>query len=168
MAQPEAVAAPIAAPVVDAAHEPALSGRIMYVDPSGESRPDAGARVLVVPEERAGIAKLAADGFRSGAAAADRQVAVASLRALGGDITTAEDDGSYAVLLPQAGLYQLLILSRYQARPEGQAADPAAMQLLGLYFDRPAQVVGESELHISQFRYRGSGTAPRDQTFERR
>lgn len=160
-----AAAPPIASqPVVD----PALAGRIMYVDAAGESRPDVGARVLVLPEERSGSAKLTAECFRSGAAAADVQLAIASVRALDGDYAIAGSDGNFTIQLPQAGLYQLVILSRYQARPEGEPADAAAMQLLAMYFDRPPQVVGDSELHASQFRYRGSGTSPRDQTFERR
>ncbi|MCA9053769.1 MAG: hypothetical protein KDA75_08020, partial [Planctomycetaceae bacterium] len=154
-------------PPVEAAAEAVLSGRISYVDADGEVRPDAGARILIVPEERSGSSRLAPEGFRAGADDADRSLAVASIRAVGGDFVTADADGNYAAMLPAAGLYQVLIVSRYQPRAEGSAPDAAAMQVLAGYFDRPAQVIGESALHASPFRYRGSGASTRDQTFER-
>jgi hypothetical protein len=163
-AAPAAPAAPVApAP----AAETAVTGRVSYVGADGEVRPDAGARILMLPEERQGTAKLASDGFRAGANEADLKLGVASLRALGGDFAIATADGSYSITLPQAGVYQLLILSRYQARVEGSPPDAAAMQLLTAYFDRPPQVAGEAALHIRPFRYRGSGTTTLDQTFER-
>lgn len=163
---PAVVAAPAAAPVAPAG-EPAVSGRITYVGPDGDVRPDAGARILVLPEERQGTAKLAADGFRAGASTADLRLAVASLRALGGDFAIAGADGQYSATLPQAGLFQLLIVSRYQPRAENAPVDAAALQLLERYFDRAPQVVGDAAMHLSQFRYRGSGASTRDQTFER-
>lgn len=150
-----------------AAVDPALTGRVSYVAAGGETRPDAGARVLVLPEERQGSTRLAADGLRSGAAEPDQRVALAAIRALGGDFCIAGEDGRYTIQLPQAGIYQVVIVSRYQSRG-GDAAPAEALQFLSRYFDRPAQVLGDAAVHISQFRYRGSGTSPRDQTFELR
>ena len=160
---PEPEPPPAIAPI---AGDPALTGRLSYVDAAGEVRPDAGARVLVLPEERVGSAHLAVEGFRSGASAADHGLAVASLRALGGDFALANPKGTFTVELPQPGLYQLLLLSRYQARVEDEPPDADAVQLLQAYFDRPAQVIGEAVVHLSPFRYRGSGST-RDHTFER-
>jgi hypothetical protein len=153
-------------PAAVLAAEPALTGRIQYIDTAGETRPDAGARVLVLPEERSGSAKLSADGFRAGAAAGDLRLALGSVRAIGGDFAIATADGSYTLSVPAAGLYQLVILSRYQPRPETEPMDAAALQFLGQYFDRPAQVIGDAALHSSQFRYRGSGATQRDHSFE--
>lgn len=154
------------APAPLAGGTPALSGRIQYVDSAGESRPDVRARVLVLPEERSGTSKLATDGFRAGADPADLQLAVASVRALGGDFALTAEDGSYEISVPQPGLYQLVILSRYQPRPESLPADPSAIQFLGTYFDRPAQITGDAALLISPFRYRGTEPSQRDHSFE--
>lgn len=162
-AAPPPAASPPPAEVVAA--EPALTGRISYLASGGEIHPDAGARILVLPEERQGSTRLSAEGLRPGANEQDQRVAVAAIRALGGDYCVADADGKYAIQLPQAGLYQVLILSRYQPR-DGGAAYHQALQFLAAYFDRPAQVLGETAVQISPFRYRGSGTAPRDHTFE--
>lgn len=158
-----AAAPPAAPPAVP--QEPALTGRISYIASGGEIHPDAGARVLVLPEERQGSLRLPADGLRPGANEQDLRVAVAAIRALGGDFCVADAEGRYAIHLPQAGLYQVLILSRYQPR-DGGAAYHQALQFLTAYVDRPAQVLGETAVQISPFRYRGSGTTPRDHTFE--
>ncbi len=162
-AAPVPVAAPPAAETVVA--EPALTGRVSYIATGGELHPDAGARILVLPEERQGSTRLSAEGLRPGANEQDLRIAVAAIRALGGDFCVADADGRYTIHLPQAGLYQVLFLSRYQPRDNG-AAYHQALQFLTAYFDRPAQVLGETAVQISPFRYRGSGTSPRDQTFE--
>lgn len=162
--RPPADLAPAAAPP-SVPQEPALTGRISYIAPGGEIHPDAGARVLVLPEERQGSLRLPADGLRPGANEQDLRVAIAAIRALGGDFCVADADGRYTIHLPQAGLYQVLILSRYQPR-DGGAAYHQALQFLAAYVDRPAQVLGETAVQISPFRYRGSGATPRDHTFE--
>ncbi|MFV0446296.1 MAG: hypothetical protein ACK5Q5_22205 [Planctomycetaceae bacterium] len=153
---------------IAASAEPAVTGRILYVDAQRESRPDAGARVLVLPEERGGTSKLPAEGFRSGAAEADRQIALAAIHAAGGDFAIADEEGQFALRLPQAGLYQLIVLSRYQPRAEGVAVDPAIVDFLAQYFDRPLPLIGDGAAHVRQFRYRGAGTSARDHVFESR
>jgi hypothetical protein len=145
--------------------EPALTGRITYVSTEGESHPDAGARILTLPEERRGSSTLPVEGFRAGADALDRTMAIAAVRALGGDFAVADDDGRYAIELPKAGTYRVLIVSRYQARDFAGAPDLSGV--LDEYFDRPAQLVGEAAFHLSTFKYRGSGSSPRDHAFDR-
>ena len=159
--------APAAAIPAGVAETPALTGRISYVAVDGATRPDAGARILILPEQRQGTAKLPPEGFRPGANEEDQRLARAAIRALGGDFAIADAEGRYEAQLPQAGLYQVILLSRYQARAEGTPVEASVMQFLATYFDRPAQIVGTASTHLSQFRYRGSGTSPRDQTFER-
>lgn len=159
-------AVPAPPPVIEV-QEPALTGRISYVAADGATRPDAGARILVLPEQRQGTAKLPPEAFRPGANDEDQRLARAAIRALGGDFTVADAEGRYETQLPQAGLYQVILLSRYQPRAEGAPIEASVQQFLSAYFDRPAQIVGTAATHLSPFRYRGSGTSPRDQTFER-
>ncbi len=80
--QPE-VDSPAVADVALARHTVALEGRVTYVTPDGGTKSDAGARVIVLPSERAGTIPLAEAGFQPGAGPVDTAVASASLRALG-------------------------------------------------------------------------------------
>ena len=144
---------------------PALQGRITYKTPAGGSRPDRGARVIVFPQQRAGQAKLPAAGFRGTGLTADFHVAAAGLRALGGDVAIVDEKGNFAISLPEAGSYQILILSRYQSRDEEEPLEAALIKLLELYFDRPEQLLGRVGYHFGQVRYKGMGTEIWDDSF---
>jgi hypothetical protein len=145
----------------------ALTGRITYMSAEGNMRPDAGARILALPQQRQGTATIGVAGFRAGADVADWELARASLRALGGDFAVADDEGRYAIELPGAGQYQLFILSRHQPRDDAEAIDPGLQQSLAAYFDRPSSLVGAVQYHVSTFRFTGAAAAPRDHAFER-
>ncbi|MEZ6064537.1 MAG: hypothetical protein R3B90_02255 [Planctomycetaceae bacterium] len=159
-----AAAAASSEPAAASDVEPAITGRVSYIAEDGESRPDAGARILVLPEERQGASMLPVEGFRPGASVEDRALAIAAARALGGDFAIADETGRYRIALPKPGVFEVLILSRYQERN-----GPATAARLGWrpYFDRPAQVVGQAAEQRTSLRYRGSGTSPRDHTFDR-
>jgi hypothetical protein len=159
--------APAAPPVTAAALTPALTGRITYDSDDGGTKPDAGARIIALPEQRQGTATIAVAGFRAGADEADRQLARASLRTLGGDFVIADEQGQYTIQLPAAGAYQLLILSRHQPRDDAEPLDAALQRTLTAYFDRPTGLVGAVQYHLSTFRFQGGSAAPRDHTFER-
>ncbi len=155
-------------PVAVAANRtPALTGRVSYVSSDGNTRPDAGARIIVVPEQRVGESKLPVVGFRAGAADADRELARASLRSLGGDFAIADEQGEYAVELAAAGQYHVLFLSRYQPRDDAEFLEPSLQQLLSTYFDRPANVIGGVQYQLGTFRFNGDDPSTRDQLFER-
>ena len=145
----------------------ALTGRITYVSASGDTHPDSGARVLVLPSERSGSSKLPIDGFRSGAEASDVELARVLAQSAGGGFDFADADGQFQITLAKAGEYQVLMMSRYQPREDTTPLTPDVRQLLEKYFDRPDQLLGQTEFHVSSFRYRGEGSAPRDYTFTR-
>ncbi len=145
----------------------ALTGRITYVSASGDTHPDAGARVLVLPALRKGIAKLPMEGFRAGADSQDAKLATILAASVGGHFAIADSDGRFQVQLPEAGEYRVLIISRYQPREETGPLAPQVKQFLGQYFERPEQLLGQTEYHMSPFRYRGEGSVPRDHTFTR-
>lgn len=144
----------------------AVKGRITYKTESGLSRPDRGARVIVFPNKREGEAKLPVAGCRPGDSTSDFQVSAAALRALGGNMAVADDDGHFALTLPQAGNYHVLVLSHYQKRGDEQPPEPALTTLLESYFDRPEQLLGQFAYHFGQIRYKGEGTEIWDHSFE--
>lgn len=151
-----------AEPAVEAI--PALSGRLTYASQGGV-QPDAGARVVVLPAEREGTAKLPVVGFRAGAAPADQTLARTSIRALGGDYTTADDQGRYTVRLATAGEYRVLFLSRFQPRDEAGFLEPSLQEALANYFDRPAALIGPVAYEFVEFTFRGEDAVPRDHVF---
>lgn len=159
----DAKAAPDA-PATDPAA--ALTGRITYRTADGESRPDAGTRVLLFPENRQGSTLLSVDGFRSNAAAADLQLARESMKLYGGAYVIADEQGRYGADLSSSGTYEILIISNYQSRPAGPLP-PDLLKALGRYFDRPQQLIGQTAYEFAHFRFTGRETAVRDHVFQR-
>jgi hypothetical protein len=155
-----------AAPAAIAEAAPALTGRITYVTADGESRPDAGARILLLPELRPGSTLLSVDGFRANAAAADVQLAQDALKLLGGAFTSADEQGRYGADLSSSGVYEILIVSNYQSRPAGPLPEDL-LKALSRFFDRPQQLVGQTAYEFTHIRFTGRESSVRDQVFQR-
>lgn len=151
-AMPSSAEAP-AAPV-DAPSE--VTGRITFKSAEGESQPDRGARLIVLPVERTGEVKLSAIGFRPADGEADAKVATAALMALGGAMATSDEQGHFHLDLP-AGSYRILVLSHFQSRDESEAIDPDITKLLSAYFDKPADLLGRIKHHFAPLRVKGTG-----------
>ena len=143
---------------------PALTGRITWVAQSGKSTPDRGARVLVLPVHRTGTALVSEVGFRPTDSATDLELAIASCRALGGNLAVAADDGAFSLHLPAAGEYQLVALSNAQTRDPDQETENLR-HFLELYFHRPDRLLGQSAYQEAFLHYRGTGTEVRDYAF---
>ncbi|QDT54989.1 hypothetical protein Pan44_30300 [Caulifigura coniformis] len=145
---------------------PALTGRITYITPDGESLPDAGARVLMFPEQRQGSALMSVDGFAANADAADQQLARESIKLSGGAYVLADARGRYGADLRSSGTYEILIISNYQSRPAGPV--PAdLLKSLARYFDRPQQLIGQRSYEFFHLRFTGREPAVRDHVFQR-
>ncbi len=160
-------ASPEVRPSAPAGVQPAIRGRITFRTENGDSRPDSGARLIVLPEKKAGEFRLPATGFRAGDTAADVQAAQAALRAMGGDVATVADDGTFEIALPAAGKYNILVLSRFAAQEPGATADNAVRSLLEAWFTRPEQLLGQVRHHLGQCRYSGEAIQLWDHSFER-
>lgn len=143
---------------------PAIRGRISYVSPAGR-RPDRGARILVLPIAKPGDAKLTASIFRQDELSPDFRLARASLEALGGRVAIADDEGNFAVSLPQPGTYRILVLSHFQPRDAEEVIDSTLGQLLASWFDRPDQLLGRLAYQTGEVRYNGTRTEMWDHTF---
>ena len=145
----------------------AVEGRVTYVNESGDTRPDEGAKIIALPTDRAGTVKLDVAGFLVGSDADDVSVAAASLRALGGDVASADADGRYALRLDRSGTYHLLVVSRRQSRSWEVGVEENVQQQLARFFIRPSTLLGQLAYDMSEFQYRGQGTSSRDVAFER-
>lgn len=148
--------------------EPAVAGRVTYISEAGDTRPDEGAKVIALPTQRAGTVKLDVAGFLVGSSDVDSHVAAAALRALGGDVVTTGESGDYSLSLPQAGSYELLVISRHQSRPWEVGVESDVQELLDRFYIRPSTLLGQLAYEVQTIHYRGHGTSPRDFAFERR
>lgn len=175
---PKMVAGPDGKPLVAKSNSPtdavtsdkpsaAVKGRITYQTDSGERQFDRGARVLLLPEKRAGTTKLAVNGFRSADADADGQVAAASLRALGGDVAIVDDAGNFESTALKPGTYRILALSHFQPREDRAAIEPSVKALLESYFDKPEQLLGKCRYQVAELKVSGHAPAIWDHLFER-
>ncbi len=144
----------------------AFEGRITWKNAAGESRADTGALILVLPEERSGLAKLSVAGFHVADAPIDRRLALDGLRTLGGDVAFADERGAYSITLPQAGNYEIVVVSHFQQRGEKQIIPSALQNLLLQYFERPGQLLGQLASQHGPVRYNGEETELWDHSFE--
>ena len=146
---------------------PSVRGRITFQTGAGERRPDRGARVLFMPEQRIGTAKLDVVGFRSADSDDNGKVASAGLRAAGGDVAIVDDAGNFDVGHLKPGTYRVVALSHFQERNEKTKLDTASKGILDPYFDRPEQLLGKCSYHIGEVKISGKETELWDFSFER-
>ena len=144
---------------------PALRGHITYKTEAGENRPDRGARVIVLPQNRQGQAKPAAVGFRAADSEADVKFATASIRALSGNVAVVDDEGNFEITLPAAGTYHILVVSHYQSCGENASTNAELQKVLESFFNKPGQLLGSLCYQFSQVRYKGHGTELWDYSF---
>lgn len=143
---PDVVAASV--PLPDQPVPPATAvvhGRITYQSATGQALPDKNARILLLPVERQGTAKIAGSGFRIGADQTDQQLLHAGAKVLRGSFALADENGHFQITPPAHGRFGLLIASTYQSRPESIPIAENCRKFLASYFDRPDQIIGNVE-----------------------
>jgi len=143
-------------PAPEATPSGEITGRITFKSLEGESQPDRGARLIVFPAERSGEVKLPVAGFRPADGEVDAKVASAALKALGGAVATADEQGRFHLDIP-AGSYRILVLSHFQSRDESEAIAPDIAKLLSAYFDKPTDLLGRVKHHFAPLRVKGTG-----------
>ncbi len=154
-------------PFAGHSNDPSVRGRITFLSEAGERRPDRGARVLFMPEQRTGTAKLNVVGFRSADTDDDGKVASAGLRAVGGDVAIVDDAGNFEVGNLKPGTYRVVALSHFQPHTEKTKLDSASKGILDPYFERPEQLLGKCSYHIGEVKISGKETELWDFSFER-
>lgn len=142
----------------------AIEGKITYQAEAGEVRPDAGTRILVLPERHPAASRIAAASFQSGASELDTQLAQASIRLLGGDFAVADREGHYAISLPKAGPYRMIIFSRYQSRAETFPTEKTE-EFLKSWFDQPLLLLGRTQVHSQEIQFDGQKILTHNQSF---
>ena len=140
----------------------AIEGRVTYVTATGENRPDVGARILVLPARRPAASKLSVMSFRAGANSSDIKLAQASVRSLGGDFALAGPDGHYEIQLSAVGPYQILMVSKYQARNPDTPTDASEIQD---WFDQPRSFFGQTQVMSAPLQFNGQRSEIRDHVF---
>ncbi len=143
-----------------------IKGRITFRPEAGANRPDRGARVVALPLDWAGKAKLQAVGFRSADNDGDQRIARASLQAMGGDLAVTDESGEYSLQLQSGGQFLLVVLSGSMPRPEMDDTQ-AVLQQLSPYFDRPLQLIGKVMIHVERISWSGENAQPWDHVFQR-
>lgn len=172
--------APLAEPKSEVAMDPrGVRGRITYENNQRDRLVDAGARVFVLPRQRAGEVKLPSSGFRATDSEADRKFATAALAALGGGFALTSDQGEFHVPLEGTGEYDLIVCSGLLVdagpAPAGAAgaagATPSSairtqvLSRMSPYFEQPAEVLGRVKVATGAIQFRGTGTTVWDHTF---
>lgn len=124
-----------------------LSGKVDYVASSGQSRPDDGSIVLIVPTEERPSPDNKADvaGLRPGdPMPQDDSDNLRIIRGIGGDYTRVDADGNFQVRLPDTGRYFVLVVSGNAYRGPGEELSRDDIAQLGRYVRPPTDLLGES------------------------
>lgn len=143
-----------------------IRGRITYRPEAGANKPDRGARVIALPLDWAGKAKLQTIGFRGADSAEDQRIARASLQAMGGDLAVTDESGEFSLSLQSGGQFLLVVLSGSMPRPDADDTQ-SAQQQLSPYFDRPQQLLGKVMVHVERMSWSGDSAQPWDHVFQR-
>jgi hypothetical protein len=143
----------------------ALAGRITFESDRGTFEPDAGARVIALPVGSPPAEKLPAEVLLDGTRHAE---ATSSLAALAGGFAIAAEDGTFALALPNAGSYRVLVVSARQSPDAGIPSPSEAEAVLDGWLDQPALIAGRRTYLVRDVRYSGTGGVPFDCVFERR
>lgn len=148
----------------------AFEGQVTYLY-EGQSRPDVGARIIVLPATREqGTLKIPAAGFRpvvNKDNEANFRMVTAALQELGGNATLADAKGKFALRLPpSAGTFHLIAISRYRGYDYEADISPATRTLLGRFFDQPRGLIKRLGYEHVQRRFDGEAAVTWNCEFE--
>ncbi|MFM7846569.1 MAG: hypothetical protein ACKPEY_20375 [Planctomycetota bacterium] len=145
-----------------------ISGRVFYETSGGTTFPDAGALVLLVPEDQRPAAdeKLAhrallprsdtrAAGASDGGGVAgpsdsEAQEVQQRLRTLGGGLARADVDGNYRISLSRGGRYFLFVLSSHGTRSGQDEPNRADLAQLGRYVALASELIADRRYRWTQ------------------
>ena len=154
-------------PVEKVAVEPSggLEGRITYQTADGETRPDAGAIVLAIPETWAGQLRLSPVGLRPGDAEADQSAALKMAIGFGGGAVRTDEAGRYQLPLPQAGRYTVITISRFAEQSANAPLAPDDLTRLQNFLADPLATLGKRAAHVDTVTTTTERITPADHAF---
>lgn len=138
-----------------------LTGTIEYTTRNGSHVPDAGAVVIVVPQDERPTDKASIEGLRpEDPQPVDDLPSLSRIRSIGGDYTRADDRGYFKLRVPDTGDYFLLVVSRQSHRSDNERLEPVHLAQLGRYFLPAPDLIGDHK-----YRWRAE-TVKRDKEYK--
>lgn len=120
-----------------------ISGKMFYQAQPGQSTPDAGAVMILIPQEAKLDEMLPIAGLRPSDAAPDAEnPALRAIQTLGGVYVRSGTNGEYKFSLTKPGKYHVLRLSRHAARAPGNDPELADVETLSRYFSSVDELLG--------------------------
>jgi hypothetical protein len=127
-----------------------LAGRITFEDAAAESLPDVGAVVVALPEGRVpeSGAKIPIAGLHPlSPEPPPGDPMYKAIEAAGSAYARADARGRYRLVLPTAGKYHLLVVSRGGAGNSSDATSNNDLAVLGRYFQSAYQLIESQKYH---------------------
>ena len=134
-----------------------LEGRVLYSLSPGHSLADERAIVIALPEGKTPAKKIDVRGLRPrDQDDLDAVPSAEALRALGGSVVRAGEQGEFVLVVPRPGNYSVLIISRHASRPEELGVGMSDAKELGEYFTSASDLIGQQRYSLSSRRLVGS------------
>ena len=144
-----------------------LDGKLYYDTGAGSIAPDAGAVFIALPAGKFPRATLSIQGLRPrDPPPAPTGESVRTLEDFGGVYARADQAGAFSVVLPEAGKYRVLIISRQTARDKETGIDELDLSEMTKYFYRADDLVGRHNYRWTLEEITG-GSASLDHNFGR-
>lgn len=125
--------------------DPLLHLQVRYLHTDGQLKPDQGAVVIVLPAKHPAPQPLwPGNQLRPGTPLLPETVQ--QVADSGGVIVLLTEQGTATMSVPQAGTYQVYVLSHYAGQPTGTGAATETLRELGHWWADPAQFVGRRAL----------------------
>lgn len=125
-----------------------LRGRVTFKDQSGESLPDDGALLLVLPSKRTGQVLWNARSLKRPPDHPDRRAVIEALRSLGADVAVADADGRFQGLLLTEEQTMVVAVSRHRPRPDDIDVEESVQNLLSEWFDSVNHICGRLAVRL--------------------
>lgn len=142
-----------------------MKGRLTFWNEQKQLQPDAGACVVILPATSTAPEKLSVVGFRPNDDDDARQAAMEKVAEHGGRLTRSDEEGNYQIEIPEDGEYTVIYLSHFHGRADDDPGSTDALQMLEIYFERPAQLIGQLAFDVASIKHEGPGDLSWDHTF---
>jgi hypothetical protein len=126
-----------------------ISGTVRYAV-GGQSKPDAGAVVIVLPQTKDPGRRVPTDGLRPEEPLPEAPLAAAEeIRNMGGAYTRADDQGRFQVQLPSSGKYYVLVLSRHLRRLPSQDVNTQDLVRIARFVEDASDLLADSRYQFT-------------------
>ena len=119
-----------------------VEGKVLLVPRTGDKRGNEGTIVIVLPSDKLPARRLPLDDLQLGnPPQTTRNAASAALAELGGAVDWTDASGHFALGIPAAGSYRILLIApREKGLPVSPLVNPDISEL-GKYFDEPSNLL---------------------------